>query len=101
VTIENPWKQNPWFESVGVTHRHAKMPLPAPVYAALVAASERRLTIADKEATYREIVLAPHLAAHLAERAMATSVITLDISLPVIVSPTDEPRAALAATAIS
>ena len=45
----NPWKQNPWFESVAVAQRRAKKRLPAPVYAALVAGSERGQTLDDDE----------------------------------------------------
>ncbi|MCW2867375.1 MAG: L-lactate dehydrogenase [Marmoricola sp.] len=86
--IENPWKQNPWFESVAVARQRAKKRLPAPVYAALVAGSERGLTIGDNEAAFGEIGFAPHVAGHQAQRSMATSVMGQDISLPVIISPT-------------
>ncbi|MCW2850233.1 MAG: L-lactate dehydrogenase [Marmoricola sp.] len=86
--IENPWKQNPWFESVAVAQRRAQKRLPAPVYAALVAGSEAGLTIGDNEAAFGEIGFAPHVAGHRAERSMTTSVMGQDISLPVIISPT-------------
>ena len=58
------------------------------MYGALVAGSERGQTIADNEAAFREIGFAPHVAGHRAERAMATSVMGQQISLPVIISPT-------------
>jgi pre-mycofactocin synthase len=86
--LKNPWKQNPWFESVAVAQSRARKRLPAPVYGALVAGSERGQTIADNEAAFREIGFAPHVAGLQAERAMATSVLGQDISLPVIISPT-------------
>src|SRR6185369_13312134 len=86
--LANPWKQNPWFESVAVAQRRAKKRLPAPVYGALVAGSERGQTIADNEAAFREIGFAPHVAGHRAQRSMATSVLGQDISLPVVISPT-------------
>ncbi len=86
--LQNPWKQNPWFESVAVAQRRARRRLPASVYGALVAGSERGQTIADNEDAFREIGFAPHVAGHQAERAMATSVLGQDIALPVIISPT-------------
>ncbi len=86
--LQNPWKQNPWFESVAVAQSRARKRLPGPVYGALVAGSERGQTIADNEAAFREIGFAPHVAGLQAERAMATSVLGQDISLPVIISPT-------------
>ena len=86
--IENPWKQNPWFESVAVAQERARKRLPKPVYGALVAGSERGQTIADNQAAFAELGLAPHVAGHRGERSMATSVMGQDISLPVIMSPT-------------
>src|SRR6476469_8067587 len=86
--LANPWKQNPWFESVAVAQRRAKKRLPAPVYGALVAGSERGQTIEDNEAAFREIGFAPHVAGHQAQRSMATSVLGQEISLPVVISPT-------------
>ncbi len=86
--LQNPWKQNPWFESVAVAQSRARKRLPAPVYDALVAGSERGQTIADNEAAFREIGFAPLVAGQRAERALATNVLRQDISLPVIISPT-------------
>jgi heme/flavin dehydrogenase (mycofactocin system) len=88
VKVENPWKQNPWFESVAVAQQRARKRLPAPVYAALVAGSERGLTLRDNEAAFGEIGFAPHVAGQQAERSMATTVMGQDISLPVVISPT-------------
>ena len=45
--VDNPWKQNPWFESVAVAQQRARKRLPQPVYGALVAGSERGQSIAD------------------------------------------------------
>ncbi len=86
--LENPWKQNPWFESVAVAEARAPKRLPSSVYGALVAGSERGQTIADNQGAFAELGLAPHVAGHLAERSQATSVMGQDISLPVIISPT-------------
>ncbi|MBV9922549.1 MAG: mycofactocin biosynthesis FMN-dependent deaminase MftD [Pseudonocardia sp.] len=86
--LQNPWKQNPWFESVAVAQRRARRRLPAPVYDALVAGSERGQTIADNEAAFREIGFAPHVAGQQAQRGMATRVLGQDVALPVLISPT-------------
>jgi len=86
--LENPWKANPWFESVAVAQERARKRLPTPVYDALVAGSERGQTIAENEAAFARIGFAPHVAGHQAERSMSTSVLGCDISLPVIISPT-------------
>jgi heme/flavin dehydrogenase (mycofactocin system) len=88
VKVENPWKQNPWFESVAVAQQRARRRLPAPVYGALVAGSERGQTVSDNEAAFRDLGLAPHVAGQRPDRSMTTSVMGQDISLPVIISPT-------------
>ncbi len=86
--LENPWRQNPWFESVAVAQQRARKRLPAPVYAALVAGSERGQTVADNQAAFAELGLAPHVAGQPAERALGTSVMGVEVSLPVLISPT-------------
>jgi len=64
----NPWRQNPWFESVAVAQARAKKRLPAPVFAALVAGSERGQTMADNERAFAELGLLPHVVGQQAER---------------------------------
>ncbi|MQY40763.1 putative mycofactocin system heme/flavin oxidoreductase MftD [Streptomyces sp. RB17] len=86
--IENPWKQNPWFESVAVAQQRARKRLPAPVYGALVAGSERGQSVADNQAAFAEIGLSPVVAGQHAKRSMQTSVMGQDVSLPVLISPT-------------
>ncbi|WP_107773274.1 pre-mycofactocin synthase MftD [Nocardioides sediminis] len=86
--LENPWKQNPWFESVAVAQQRARKRLPAPVYGALVAGSERGQTVADNQAAFAELGVAPHVAGLRADRVMGTSVMGQEISLPVLISPT-------------
>jgi len=86
--FENPWKTNPWFESVAVAQQRARKRLPKPVYGALVAGSERGQSISDNQAAFAEIGWAPHVAGHAAERAKSTTVLGHDLSLPVIISPT-------------
>jgi heme/flavin dehydrogenase (mycofactocin system) len=88
VKLENPWKQNPWFESVAVAQQRARKRLPQPVYGALVAGSERGQSVADNQAAFAEIGLAPHVAGQHAERAQGTTVMGQQVSLPVISSPT-------------
>jgi len=88
VKLENPWKQNPWFESVAVAQERARKRLPQPVYAALVAGSERGQSVADNQAAFAEIGLAPHVAGHQAERSQGTTLMGQELSLPVVISPT-------------
>jgi heme/flavin dehydrogenase (mycofactocin system) len=79
---------NPWFESIAVAQRRAKKRLPRSVYSALVAGSERGLTIEDNTAAFGELGFAPHTAGQPAERDLSTHVMGQDISLPVLISPT-------------
>ena len=86
--LQNPWRQNPWFESVAVAQRRAQKRLPAPVYAALLAGSERGQTVRDNQAAFAELGLLPHVAGQRAVRSMARTVLGQDVSLPVLISPT-------------
>ena len=86
--LANPWKQNPWFESVAVAQERARKRLPAPVYAALLAGSERGQTVDDNQAAFAEIGLSPHVAGHHARRTMDRTLMGQEISLPVVISPT-------------
>jgi pre-mycofactocin synthase len=88
VKIENPWRQNPWFESVAVAQRRARKRLPAPVYDALVAGSERGQTVAENELAFRELGLAPHVAGNPPVRSLATSLLGHELAIPVVISPT-------------
>jgi pre-mycofactocin synthase len=79
---------NPWFESVAEAQRRAKKRLPKSVYGALIAGSERGLTLDDNLAAFGELGFAPHVADLAAERDLSTSVMGQPISLPVLISPT-------------
>jgi pre-mycofactocin synthase len=79
---------NGWFETVAVAQRRAKKRLPSSVYGALVAGSEKGLTVADNVRAFSELGFAPHVAGLSAKREMATTVMGQEISLPVIISPT-------------
>jgi heme/flavin dehydrogenase (mycofactocin system) len=79
---------NPWFESVAEAQRRAKKRLPAPVYGALIAGSERGLSYKDNMAAFGELAFAPKVAGHQAERRLSTRVLGIDIAMPVLISPT-------------
>jgi heme/flavin dehydrogenase (mycofactocin system) len=79
---------NKWFETVAVAQRRAKRRLPKSVYHALVAGAEEGLTVRDNVAAFSELGFAPHVAGLPATREMATSVMGVPVSLPVIISPT-------------
>ena len=79
---------NPWFESVAEAQRRAKKRLPPSVYAALAAGSERGITLRDNVDAFDELQFAPRTANHPSVRELATTVLGLDLALPVICSPT-------------
>ena len=80
--------RNAWFETVAEAQRRAKKRLPSSVYGALVAGSEKGLTLDDNLAAFGELGFAPHVAGHQPERDLSTTVMGIPISLPVIISPT-------------
>ena len=77
-----------WFESVAEAQRRARKRLPASVYSALMAGSERGQTREDNIAAFSELGFAPHVAGNAPERDLSTTVLGQPISLPVIISPT-------------
>jgi heme/flavin dehydrogenase (mycofactocin system) len=79
---------NEWFETVAEAQRRARKRLPKSVYGALVAGSERGLTVADNVRAFGELGFAPHVAGLSAKRDLATTVMGQPVSLPVIISPT-------------
>ncbi len=79
---------NGWFETVAVAQRRARKRLPKSVYGALVAGSEKGLTVGDNIKAFSELGFAPHVVGLSAKREMATTVMGQEISLPVIISPT-------------
>ena len=77
-----------WFESVAEARRRARRRLPRPVFLALEAGAEAGVTRADNVAAFREIGFAPPRVAELpAARDLRTSVLGVDVALPVIASP--------------
>jgi heme/flavin dehydrogenase (mycofactocin system) len=79
---------NPWFETVAEAQRRAKKRLPKSVYGALLAGSERGLTVADNVRAFGELGFAPHVAGLSSKRDLATTVMGQPVSLPVLISPT-------------
>jgi pre-mycofactocin synthase len=77
-----------WFETVAEAQRRAKKRLPKSVYGALVAGTEKGLTVSDNLAAFDELGFAPHVVGLSSERQMATTVMGQSIALPVIMSPT-------------
>jgi L-lactate dehydrogenase (cytochrome)/glycolate oxidase len=79
---------NTWFETVAEAQRRAKKRLPKPVYGALIAGSERGITVEDNIAAFAELGFAPHVAGLADSRDLATKVMGQEISFPVVISPT-------------
>ncbi len=77
-----------WFETVAIAQQRAKKRLPKSVYAALISASEKGVTVSDNVESFAQLGFAPHVVGAPEKRDMATTVMGQDISLPVIISPT-------------
>ncbi|MEV0945780.1 pre-mycofactocin synthase MftD [Rhodococcus sp. NPDC049939] len=80
--------RNPYFETVAEAQRRAKKRLPKSVYSALIAGSEKGLTVDDNVAAFGELGFAPHTAGLSDKREMTTTVLGQPISMPVVISPT-------------
>lgn len=79
---------NPWFETVAIAQQRAKKRLPQSVYGALIAGSEKGVTIEQNQDAFSQIGLAPHVAGHHPHRELSTEVMGIPISMPVLISPT-------------
>ena len=77
-----------WIETVAEAQRRAKRRLPESVYGALVAGSEKGLTVDDNIAAFSELGFAPHVVGMSGKRDQATTVMGQTISLPVMITPT-------------
>jgi heme/flavin dehydrogenase (mycofactocin system) len=77
-----------WFESVAEAQRRAKKRLPGSVYSALIAGSEKGLTLADNLGAFDELRFAPRTAGHFGHRELGTHVLGREVALPVLISPT-------------
>ena len=67
-------RRNEWFETVAEAQRRARKRLPTSVYGALLAGSERGVTLDDNTAAFAELGFAPHVAGLPAKRDLATTV---------------------------
>ena len=77
-----------WFESVAEARRRARRRLPRPVFLAIEAGAEAGVTRADNTAAFGQLRFAPPRLADLpAPRDLRTSVLGVDIELPVIAAP--------------
>ena len=77
-----------WFETVAEAQRRARKRLPPSVYGALLAGTEKGLTLADNVAAFDELGFVPQVAGLPAGRDMATIVMGQPVALPVLISPT-------------
>jgi pre-mycofactocin synthase len=77
-----------WFETVAEAQRRARKRLPSSVYRALLAGSEKGVTVSDNVRAFSELGFAPHVAGLSAKRDLSTTVMGQSVSLPVIISPT-------------
>jgi L-lactate dehydrogenase (cytochrome)/glycolate oxidase len=77
-----------WFETVTEAQKRAKRHLPRSVYSALVAGSEKGVTVEDNIAAFAELGFAPHAAGLCEKRELSTTLMGQPISLPVVISPT-------------
>jgi hypothetical protein len=62
---------NAWFETVAVAQGRARKRLPKSVYRALVAGSEKGVTVRDNVAAFSELGFAPHVAGLSAQRDLS------------------------------
>ena len=77
-----------WFETVEEARRRAERRLPPSVALALVAGTEKGVTLHDNVDAFSEIRFRPpHIADLPSSRSLGTRVLGVDLSLPVISSP--------------
>src|ERR1700710_126210 len=79
---------NAWCETVAEAQRRAKRRLPKGIYGALVAGSERGLTVDDNIAAFAELGFAPHTAGLSNSKELGVTVMGQQVSMPVLISPT-------------
>ena len=79
--------KNDWFESVAQAQQMAKKKLPASVYNALLAGSEKGISYRDNTEAFSELGLAPHIANLSSQHDLSTTFMGRNISFPVVISP--------------
>ncbi|WP_416968009.1 pre-mycofactocin synthase MftD [Streptomyces sp. 4F14] len=80
--------RNPWFETVAEAQRRARKRLPASVYGALLAGSERGRTLRSNVSAFAELGFSPRVVGHHAQRDLTTTVLGVPAAFPVVISPT-------------
>ena len=80
--------RNRWFESVAEAQRRSDKFLPWPVRDAIRAGAERGLTRSANETAFDLLGFVPTLADKPHERFLETSVLGVDLSFPLVMSPT-------------
>jgi heme/flavin dehydrogenase (mycofactocin system) len=76
-----------WFETVAEAQRRARRRLPRPIYMALVAGSERGITLNENTSAFAELGFAPRAADLPGERRQNVTVMGQQSALPVLISP--------------
>lgn len=79
---------NDWFETVVEARRRARRRLPRSVYLALIAGSERGVTVRDNQHAFTELGLAPHIVGLTTEHDLSTTIMGQPAAMPVMISPT-------------
>jgi heme/flavin dehydrogenase (mycofactocin system) len=77
-----------WFETVSIAQQRAKKRLPKSAYSALLAGSEKGLTVSDNVEAFGELGFAPHVIGACEKRDLGTTVMGQQVSMPVLISPT-------------
>ena len=77
-----------WFETVAIAQERARKRLPKSVYGALIAGSEKGLSLNGNMTAFDELGFAPHIADLPRSRDLSTTVMGQEIPMPVIISPT-------------
>ena len=77
-----------WFETVAEAQRRAERRLPRSVYRALLAGAEKGLSTHDNVDAFDQLGFAPHVADFAPARDLATTVMGMSVSMPVLISPT-------------
>src|SRR5690625_3620348 len=77
-----------WFETVQEAQRRARKRLPKSVYLALVAGSEKGVTLRDNTDAFSELGIAPHVVDLATSPDLSTTIMGQNVALPVMISPT-------------
>ncbi|MBK7721169.1 MAG: mycofactocin biosynthesis FMN-dependent deaminase MftD [Austwickia sp.] len=76
-----------WFETVAIAQERSRKALPESVYKALIAGTERGVTLKDNVEAFDELGFAPIVVGQPAERELSTTVLGQHLSMPVMISP--------------